>query len=61
MAIASCRALLLQTVVYARSFARLKAGNNNAARMAMTAMTTKSSIKVNARLPFRWSRVVEGP
>ncbi len=55
MAIASCRALLLQTVVYVRSFALLKAGNNNAARMAMTAMTTKSSIKVKARLPFRWS------
>jgi hypothetical protein len=29
------------------SFAADKAGNNNAARMAMMAITTRSSIKVN--------------
>src|SRR6185503_16633508 len=34
---------------WAFSLARLKAGNNMAARMAMMAMTTSSSISVNAR------------
>jgi hypothetical protein len=37
----------------ALSFAAASAGNNSAAKMAMMAMTTKSSINVNApRKPF---------
>src|ERR1039457_463681 len=45
-----CRKLFMQFVRRAAAFARDKAGNNNAARMAITAMTTSSSIKVNAKL-----------
>src|ERR1039457_326656 len=48
-----CRKLFMQFVRRAAAFARDNAGNNNAARMAMTAMTTSSSIKVNAKLR-RW-------
>ncbi len=40
--------MLKQTVRFAASFARLKTGNNTAAKMAMIAMTAKSSISVNA-------------
>src|SRR5437867_217297 len=49
MASASWRLLLTQAVRLAFSFALAKAGNNNPARIAMMAMTTRSSIKVNAR------------
>src|SRR5713101_2872897 len=44
----SCLWLLRQFVVFARSLALLSAGNNIAARMAMMAITTSNSIKVNA-------------
>jgi len=40
--------LLKQAIASPRSFALLKAGSNMAARMAMIAMTTSNSIKVNA-------------
>ena len=39
--------LLAQDIACALSFALPSAGNNMAARMAMMAMTTRSSIKVN--------------
>src|SRR6266542_3614899 len=43
-----CRILLRSVVSKAWSFARLKAGKSNPARMAMMAMTTNNSIKVKA-------------
>src|SRR5438552_7010907 len=42
--------LLLQAARRARSLALASAGNSNAARRAMMAITTSSSIKVNADL-----------
>jgi hypothetical protein len=44
-----CFILATQEIRSALAFAAAKAGNNNAARMAMMAMTTKSSINVKAR------------
>jgi hypothetical protein len=44
----------LQTVRMAHSLALARAGNNIAVKMAMMAMTTKSSIKVEAR--WLWLR-----
>src|SRR5882724_752408 len=41
-----CRRLLTQEIFFARSLAAAKAGNNIAARIAIMAMTTSSSIKV---------------
>jgi hypothetical protein len=41
--------LELQLVVHAFCLADDNAGNNNAARIAIIAMTTRSSINVNAR------------
>jgi len=38
-------------MLFALSFALLNAGSNMAARIAMMAMTTRSSIKVNAARP----------
>ena len=38
-----------RTILFAEAFARDNAGNNNAARMAMIAMTTSNSIRVNPR------------
>jgi hypothetical protein len=49
MATAICLLLLMQLAVLARSFALASAGNSIAARIAMMAMTTSNSIKVNAR------------
>ena len=43
-----CLTLLMQLPSLARSLAIASAGSSNDARMAMMAMTTKSSIKVNA-------------
>jgi hypothetical protein len=46
----------MQAVCLAFDFARASAGNNSAAKMAIMAMTTNNSIKVNAslaRLPQR--------
>ena len=51
--------LLLQAARLARSFALARAGKSIAARMAMIAMTTKSSISVKARQLFR-ARVLRG-
>ena len=48
VAIPIWRVLLMQEIRIARSFALLKAGNNIAAKIAMMAMTTNSSIKVKA-------------
>jgi hypothetical protein len=46
----------MQEVAFALSLARLKAGNNSPAKMAIMAMTTSSSIRVNARYrsAYRW-------
>ena len=40
--------VLMQEMLIARVFARDRAGSNMAARMAIMAMTTSNSIKVNA-------------
>ena len=42
-----CRMLPAHAVVWAKLLARLKAGSSIEARMAMMAITTKSSIRVN--------------
>src|SRR5216117_3044984 len=47
-AIPNCFRLLLQATDCALAFARDNAGNNTAARIAMMAMTTRSSIRVKA-------------
>src|SRR6266404_823081 len=52
MARFTCLRLLTHADRLAVSLARLKTGNNSAARMAMMAMTTKSSISVKARFEF---------
>src|SRR5437667_641743 len=49
LARATCFALLRSTVFCALSLALDNAGNKSPAKMAMMAMTTNSSIKVNAR------------
>src|ERR1035438_7427540 len=46
LAMPICRRLFRQTVFWLFALALANAGNSNAARMAMMAMTTKSSIKV---------------
>ena len=43
-----CLRLFMQTVRCALALALDKTGSNNAARMAMTAMTTSNSVKVKA-------------
>src|SRR2546421_12867137 len=45
----SCRKLLEQAVTLVLHLARESAGNSKAARIAMIAMTTSNSIRVNAR------------
>src|SRR5882724_8091424 len=45
----SCRIRFRQEIFLAAALERLLAGNSIAARMAMMAMTTSSSIRVNAR------------
>src|SRR2546425_13032170 len=45
----SCRKLLEQAVTLVLHLARESAGNSMAARIAMIAMTTSNSIRVNAR------------
>ena len=49
VAIVSCLTLLRQVMRLARSLALASAGNNKAARMAMIAMTTSSSMRVKPR------------
>ncbi len=53
-----CRTLSTQSIWSARNLAAAKTGSKIAARMAMIAMTTNNSIKVNAP-PFR--RLFVGP
>ena len=48
-----CLRLLRQLVRFADSFARASAGSNRAARMAIIAMTTNNSMRVNARCQAR--------
>src|SRR5262249_41642435 len=50
MARPSCLVLLAHLIWMALDFALASAGNSNAARIAMIAMTTSSSMRVNA--PF---------
>src|SRR2546422_7528292 len=51
----SCRRLLWQEARFAFSFAEVSAGNSSAARIAMMAITTSSSISVKAaRAPEHW-------
>src|SRR6185369_2824474 len=40
----------MQTVLFAMALLRVRAGKSKAARIAITAMTTRSSIRVNPRL-----------
>src|ERR1017187_3783134 len=47
----SCRRLLMHRICCALVFAEDSAGNNRAARGAMMAMTTRSSMRVNAGPP----------
>src|SRR5437879_1447545 len=49
-AVVNCLRLLTQLICLALSFARDRAGSNMAARIAMMAITTSSSIKVKAKL-----------
>src|ERR1035437_10399784 len=49
----TCLRLLRQFACTAFCLALANAGNNSAARMAMMAMTTSSSMRVNARVLFR--------
>src|ERR1044071_6580447 len=44
-----CRRLFKQVLLWPCALARVNAGNNSAARIAMIAMTTSNSINVNAR------------
>ncbi len=46
----SWRTLLRHLIWFAFPFARAKAGNNKLAKIAMMAITTSSSMSVNARL-----------
>src|SRR5450432_530206 len=69
MPVPSCFSWLRQLICLALALALAKAGSNMAARMAMMAMTTSNSIKVNAfrldglfiRLPFELNQVREYP
>src|SRR6266487_6097795 len=54
MPIPICFRWLAQVIRLARSFARDNAGNSIAARMAMMAITTSSSIKVKPRADGRF-------
>jgi hypothetical protein len=51
----TCRVLFMHVVRSAFCFALAKAGSSMAARMAIIAITTSSSIKVNARTGGRRS------
>jgi hypothetical protein len=51
MPIPNCRSLFRHDARQALDFAAASAGNNNAAKMAMIAITTNSSINVKARTP----------
>lgn len=53
-----CFKLLTQVVRLARSFAFANAGNSSAAKMAMMAITTSNSIRVNARFSLRF-RIIQ--
>src|SRR5437762_11217820 len=51
-AVPTCRALLRQAMRFPFTLARLSAGKSIAARMAMMAMTTSNSMRVNAAPRF---------
>src|SRR5437867_5311313 len=51
------RRLLLHFADRADAFALANAGNNSAARMAMMAMTTRSSIRVKPRSDLVWNPI----
>ncbi len=51
-AVCNCFMLFMHATFCAFDLAEERAGNNIAARIAMMAMTTSSSIKVNARFVF---------
>src|SRR6266446_2826598 len=53
LAIPICRRLLMHEVCLLRALAFERAGSNNAARIAMIAITTSNSISVNALLALR--------
>src|ERR1035441_7781646 len=54
---ASCRLLFMHCTPCAFSLARDNAGSSSAARIAMMAMTTSSSMSVNPRAGRAWRRV----
>ena len=56
-----CLVLLIQAIAFARSFALLKAGKSIAARIAIIAITTKSSISVKAEFGEVVRVDLEGP
>ena len=56
-AAAICFWLLMHCTFLAATFARASAGSSNAARMAMIAITTSSSMSVNPGRPFRMARM----
>src|SRR5207249_9045002 len=59
MAKLTCLKLLMHEVRLALSLARLRAGSKSAARIAMTAMTTRSSMSVKARFAFMFFETPE--
>ena len=58
--IPSCLQLLRQEICCALALALASAGNSMAAKMAMMAMTTSNSIKVNARALFPTAAILMG-
>src|SRR5258708_32893407 len=57
----SCRELFMHEIAWALIFALLNAGNNNEARIAMMAITTRSSISVKARRVFDGDLIRSNP
>ena len=55
----NCRTLFLHWISFARSRAEDSTGNSSAAKMAMMAMTTRSSIKVKPQAWLGLSRLFE--
>src|ERR1700690_529985 len=51
----------MHCIAWARTFALLRAGNNSAARMAMMAITTRSSISVKPWRAFDWNLIRPKP
>src|ERR1039458_9300032 len=55
--VANCFSLLMHWMRLAASLARASAGSNNAARMAIMAMTTNNSMSVKPLQPFLQARI----